>query len=328
MRPPGFWQTGGLLSDALAPLGAFTAALTARRVARPGWRAPIPVICVGNAVVGGTGKTPIVLDLAARLTARGIAVHCLTRGYGGAARGITRVDPRHHTSPEVGDEALLLADTAPTWAGADRAAAARAAVAAGAQALLMDDGLQNPTLEKTASLLVIDGATGFGNGRLLPAGPLREPVARAAARCRAAIMIGADQTGAAAALPANLPILQATLAPGPDMLAQAGRIVLAFAGIARPRKFFATLEQAGMVLAECRSFADHHSYTARELASLRFRAAALGAPLVTTWKDFVRIPPADRGGIMPLSARLTWEREAAVDALLSSLMPSLHNAIN
>src|SRR5271165_2755107 len=170
MTQPNFWQTGGLLSDSLAPFGAITAALTARRVARPGWHAPVPVICVGNAVVGGAGKTPVVLDLAARLSARGVAVHCLTRGYGGAARGAARVDSARHTAADVGDEALLLAARAPTWAGADRAATARAAVAEGAQALLMDDGLQNPSLEKTASLLVIDGGAGFGNGRLLPAG--------------------------------------------------------------------------------------------------------------------------------------------------------------
>jgi tetraacyldisaccharide 4'-kinase len=321
MTPPRFWQTGGLLPTALAPFGAITAAITARRVARAGWRAPVPVICVGNAGVGGSGKTPVVLDLAARLTRRGVAVHCLTRGYGGSARGVTRVDPTGHTAAEVGDEALLLAAVAPTWVGADRGASGRAAVAAGAQALLMDDGLQNPTLEKTVSLLVIDGGAGFGNGRLLPAGPLREPVARAAARCRAAVMIGADQRGAAAALPADLPILQASLAPGPDMLAQAGRVALAFAGIARPGKFFATLEQAGMVLAESRGFADHHSYSARELANLRLRAGALGAVLVTTWKDFVRIPPHARGGILPMSARLAWGRESAVDALLAAIVP-------
>jgi len=321
MTAPAFWQTGGILAAALAPFEVITALITARRVARPGWRAPVPVICVGNAVVGGTGKTPVVLDFAARLSARGVAVHCLARGYGGAARGVTRVDAGRHTAAEVGDEALLLAAAAPTWVGADRAAAARAAVAAGAQALLMDDGLQNPSLEKTASLLVIDGGAGFGNGRLLPAGPLREPVARAASRCRAAIMIGADQTGAAASLPPTLPILQATLAPGPDMLAFAGRIALVFAGIARPGKFFTTLEQAGMVLAERRAFADHHTFTTRELANLRLRAAALGAPLVTTWKDFVRIPPADRAGITPLSAHITWARGSAVDVLLRSLVP-------
>jgi tetraacyldisaccharide 4'-kinase len=302
-------------------VAAAVAAVTAYRVARPDWRAPVPVICCGNVTVGGAGKTTLALDLGRRLVARGHAVHFLLRGYGGAARGVTCVDPARHTAAEVGDEALLLAAVTPTWAGADRGATARAAVAAGAQALLMDDGLQNPTLEKTVSLLVIDGGAGFGNGRLLPAGPLREPIARAAARSRAAVMIGVDRTGATAALPSELPILQAMLAPGPDMLAQAGRVVLAFAGIARPAKFFATLEQAGMVLAESRAFDDHHFYSARELAHLRLRAGALGAALVTTWKDFVRIPPADRGGITPLSAGIVWSRESAVDGLLASVVP-------
>jgi tetraacyldisaccharide 4'-kinase len=319
MTPPAFWRQGGLLSAALLPFAPVTGWLTARRMARAGWRAPVPVICVGNPVVGGAGKTPVVLDLAARLTARGVAVHCLIRGYGGAARHATRVDPALHDAAAVGDEALLLAEAAPTWVGGDRAASARAAVAAGAQALLMDDGLQNPSLEKTASLLVIDGGAGFGNGRLLPAGPLRESVARAAARCRAAVMIGADRLSVAATLPAGLPVLQARLAPGPDMLALAGRTAFAFAGIGRPRKFFASLEEAGLILSGTRDFADHHPYTPQDLAGLRRQAEA--ALLVTTWKDFVRIAPSDRTGIVPLGAQLLWANEAAIDALLAEVVP-------
>ncbi len=184
----------------------------------------------------------------------------------------------------------------------------------------MDDGLQNPSLEKTASLLVIDGGAGFGNRRLLPAGPLREPVRAAADRCRAAIMVGTDRLAAAAALPPQLPIMQASLVPGPGMLAHAGRIAVAFAGIARPRKFFATLEQAGIVLAETRTFADHHVYSARELVALQRRGNALGAALVTTTKDFVRIPANARTDILPLAARLVWAREASIDALLAEIV--------
>jgi tetraacyldisaccharide 4'-kinase len=314
MKPPGFWQSGGVVAAALAPLGHITALLTARRVARAGWLAPVPVICVGNAGVGGTGKTPVVLDLAARLIARGVAVHCLTRGYGGAAHGVTRVEPACHSAAEVGDEALLLAAVAPTWAGADRAASARDAVAAGAQALLMDDGLQNPTLAKTASLLVIDGGAGFGNFRLLPAGPLREPVAVAAGRCRAAVLIGDDRLGALAALPPGLPVLRARLAPGADMLAFAGQRVAAFAGIGRPEKFFATLEEAGIEIAARIAFADHHAYSSRDIAALRRRAGAM--PLVTTWKDYVRLPQEARAFVTPLGARLVWADEAGIDGLL------------
>ena len=182
MRPPAWWDRGGAIPRLLAPAATLVAAAGARRMSRVGWRAPVPVLCCGNATVGGAGKTTVALDLAARLRARAVAVHVLTRGYGGRARGPLRVDPARHDAALVGDEPLLLAAVAPTWVCADRAAGARAAVTDGAGALLMDDGLQNPTLSKTASLLVIDGAAGFGNGRVLPAGPLREPVAAAAPR--------------------------------------------------------------------------------------------------------------------------------------------------
>ena len=234
MRPPAFWRHGSRSPwpALLAPLGTVVAAVTARRIARPGWRAPVPVICCGNVTVGGAGKTTLALDLAGRLCARGVAVHVLLRGYGGTVGGVHRGMPRgtypgmprgtYRVTPGdpaslVGDEALLLAAVAPTWVGADRAASARAAVAAGAEALLLDDGLQNPTLLKDLSLLVVDGASGFGNGRVLPAGPLREPVAAGAARCQAAVLIGADATGAAAHLPAGLPVLRAHLEQGPGV---------------------------------------------------------------------------------------------------------------
>ncbi|MDE2581170.1 MAG: tetraacyldisaccharide 4'-kinase, partial [Rhodospirillales bacterium] len=210
-RAPRFWDAevgGGALPALLAPLAALVAAATARRVARPGWRAPVPVLCVGNATVGGAGKTTVALDLAARLARAGRTPHVLLRGYRGTMRGVRRVAPGD-SAALVGDEALLLAEVAPTWVGADRAASARAAVAAGAGALVMDDGLQNPGLVKDVALLVIDGGFGFGNGRVLPAGPLREPVAAAAARCAAAVLIGEDRHGARAALQPALPVLRA-----------------------------------------------------------------------------------------------------------------------
>jgi tetraacyldisaccharide 4'-kinase len=320
MKPPAFWTTGGLPAWLLSPLEPVTAKLTARRVARPGWRAPVPVFCAGNASVGGAGKTPLVLDLAARLTANGVAVHILARGYGGSAQGPLRVDPADHTASEVGDEALLLAAAAPCWVGADRAAAARAAVAEGAAALLLDDGLQNPTLVKDFCALVIDGSTGFGNERLLPAGPLREPIATAASRCRLAVMIGADRTDAATRLPATLPVLQARMAAGDDMRALAGQAVFAFAAIGRPQKFFLSLLEAGISLAGTRSFADHHVYTPRELAALRADAASCGALLVTSMKDFVRLPMPARTGVTALGAHLAWANEAAIDAFLAEAL--------
>ncbi|MDE2514004.1 MAG: tetraacyldisaccharide 4'-kinase, partial [Alphaproteobacteria bacterium] len=180
---PEFWARRGALSLLLTPLGClYDATGTARRALVHAYRAPVPVICVGNLVAGGAGKTPIVADLARRLTARGVAVHILSRGYGGTLPGPVRVDPDRHDAAAVGDEPLMLARGTPTWVARDRAAGARAAAVAGAQAILMDDGLQNPTLAKDLSLIALDGGYGFGNRRVIPAGPLRETIAHGLAR--------------------------------------------------------------------------------------------------------------------------------------------------
>jgi tetraacyldisaccharide 4'-kinase len=314
---PTFWSHDGVLARALSPLSAVGVALTARRVARPGWRAPVPVICCGNVTVGGAGKTTLVLDLARRLTERGHAVHVLLRGYGGASRGVRRVTAGD-TAALVGDEALLLSAVAPTWTGADRATTGRAAIEAGAAVLLMDDGLQNPTLEKSLSILVIDGRTGFGNGRVLPAGPLREPVANAAARCQAAVLVGPDETGALSRLPPGLPVLRADLVQDEAIGMLAGRVVLAFAGIAIPEKFFGPLRRAGAVVTAARAFPDHHPYTDRELEALRRDAGALGAVLVTTPKDAVRLPPGFPVAVIGVG--LVWESADQVGQLLDSVI--------
>ncbi len=315
MRQPEFWQHDGLLPRLLAPLGFVVGRATARRVARPGWLAPVPVLCCGNAGLGGAGKTSLVLDLARRLLASGVAVHCLTRGYRGQVQGVLRVDPARHGAALTGDEPLLLAEAAPTWVSADRAEAARAAVAAGAALLLMDDGLQNPGLVKTASLLVIDGAVGFGNGLVVPAGPLREPACAAASRCRAGIMIGDDLARARDAVP-ELPMLRARLVPDRCMV---GRRVFAFSGIARPAKFHTTLRDAGVELAGSESFPDHHAFSRRELDRVLAQAAGLRARPVTTPKDAVRLPADIRPEVDVLGVALAWADPAALDRLLSEV---------
>jgi tetraacyldisaccharide 4'-kinase len=316
---PSFWSHDGVAARLLSPLSVVGAALTARRVARPGWQAPVPVICCGNVTVGGAGKTTLVLDLARHLVERGRAVHVLLRGYGGSARGVHRV-AQDDPAALVGDEALLLAAVAPTWIGGDRAASGRAALGAGADVLLMDDGLQNPTLTKSFSILVVDGATGFGNGRVLPAGPLREPVAAAAARCRAAVLIGSDATGALSRLPPDLPVLRAGLVQDPSIAALAGQRVLAFAGIAIPEKFFGPLRRAGSVVAAARAFPDHHPYLPRDLAALQLQAEALDARLVTTPKDAVRLPPGFRANVTVVGVGLIWEDCDGIDRLLDAAL--------
>lgn len=318
---PAFWRHGAASPwpVVLAPIAMVVAGITARRMARPGWRAPVPVICCGNVTVGGAGKTTLALDLGRRLRASGVAVHFLLRGYGGAVCGPHRV-ASGDSATMVGDEALLLAAVAPTWVGADRAASACAAVAAGARALVLDDGLQNPGLAKDLSLLVIDGATGFGNGRVLPAGPLREPVAAGAARCQAAVLIGPDATAAAARLPPGLPVLRARLEPGAEIAALRGLPVLAFAGLAIPGKFFDGLERAGVALAARRGFPDHHPYRETELRAVLEEAERLGAVAVTTPKDAARLPQAMRDRVRVVGVELVWEDAAAIGSLLARVV--------
>ncbi len=322
MRPPAFWQDpdARLAPRLLSPLGLVTAWATRRRLRHPGWQAPVPVICCGNVGVGGAGKTTLALDLLQRLRARGIVVHALTRGYGGRAKGVLRVDPSRHDASLVGDEALLLAGEAPTWVSADRAASARAAVAQGAQCLVMDDGMQNPGLLQDTTLLVIDGESGFGNGRLLPSGPLRESVGSGAARAQAAILIGRDRCGALAQLPVGLPVLQASLMMAPEAKALRGRRLMAFAGIGRPEKFFEALDAVGLEIIRRASFPDHHPYRAAELDRLAGHAEGLHALLVTTPKDAARLPAGFRSRVIILGVSLCWDDPAKIEAVLDELL--------
>jgi tetraacyldisaccharide 4'-kinase len=297
----------------LLPISWLFAGIVTRRNSRIGWRAPVPVICSGNATVGGAGKTTVTLDLANRLRSRGIAVHILLRGYRGAARGTRRVQP-DDTVFLTGDEALLLAEAAPTWIGADRAASARCAIAAGAELLLLDDGLQNQSLAKTASLLIVDGVTGFGNGLVFPAGPLREPVAAATLRCSLAVLIGPDVTNSRRMLQTRLPVLHAELVQNEEISVLVGKRTLAFTGIAFPKKFFTALEQAGLVIVERKAFPDHHIFTQSELVHLETAAQEFGAVLATTPKDAVRLPNAM--AVHVVGVHLAWGTEAALEVLL------------
>ncbi|MBU6419131.1 MAG: tetraacyldisaccharide 4'-kinase [Proteobacteria bacterium] len=314
MIAPEFWTRRGPAAQLLRPFGLITRIATASRVRRAGVSIGIKTICVGNVGVGGSGKTVVALDILTRLPGRPFA---LTRGYGGALRGPLLVERGLHTAAEVGDEALLLAELAPTIKAEDRAAGARMALAEGATAIVMDDGLQNPALRKDLSLLVIDGGYGFGNGLLLPAGPLREPVQSAAWRCHAAVLVGDDETGALARLPPSMPVLRANLTP--DCVEPLGRRpVIAFAGIGRPEKFFRSVLSLGAELVNSHAYPDHHVYAAKEAKALLAEAADTGAKLVTTAKDFVKLPPALRAACLVVRARLAWEDEAALDLLLNA----------
>jgi tetraacyldisaccharide 4'-kinase len=307
----------------LQPLAIFYAAAgSARRHLTQAQRVPVPVVCVGNIVAGGAGKTPVALSLAGRLQQRGLDPHFLSRGYGGEIAGPLRVDPSRHGATEVGDEPLLLAAAAPTWISRDRVAGAHAAAAAGASLIIMDDGFQNPSIAKDLSLVVIDGGYGFGNGQVMPAGPLREPIRAGLARADAVVLVGEDACGAAALLGAT-PVLHARLRPvgDPDWR---DRAIVAFAGIGRPAKFFATLDGLGARIVERRGFPDHHRYAEDELASLARAADKAGAVLVTTEKDAARLPAAWRARVATLPVEIKWQDAAMLDALFSRKL-ALHD---
>ncbi len=326
MRAPDFWQSGGALSALLAPVGCLYALGGRLRHAIAAPRsAAMPVICVGNIVAGGAGKTPVVLSLGAKLAARPALagrVHVLTRGYGGELSGPVRVDPLVHDAWKVGDEPLLLARTLPTWVARDRISGAAAAISAGATLLILDDGLQNPGLLKDLSFVVIDGGAGFGNGRVIPAGPLREPIDDGLARADGVIIVGDDRTGAAqriATLRPELPILPARLVPTPDSAAAlAGKPLVAFAGIGRPEKFFESLRMLGCDLKATRSFGDHHPYSAKDANALIALAGEHEARLVTTAKDAVRWPGDAERKPLVLDVEIAWGDEIALDLLLAA----------
>lgn len=332
MAAPRFWfnpsDRPGLAARLLAPLGALYAALTARRLRQEGYRPAVPVICVGNINVGGTGKTPAAIALAQRLNARGVAVHVVTRGHGGSLAGPVRVDERRHSAAQTGDEPLLLAAFAPTWVARDRAAGVRAAEAAGAQIVLLDDGFQNPGVVQDFAIVVVDASRGFGNGRCLPAGPLREPVAVGLARADLLLVIGEPeaQAGFAAewgdSLPAGLPVVAARLQPLATGMTWQGLRLLAFAGIGNPGKFFATVRAQGADLVRAEPLEDHQPLSEALMTRLERDAKALAAQLVTTEKDAVRLPASFRSKVLTLPVRLEPHDWGPLDAALAKLLPA------
>ncbi len=324
LATPRWWysrdgKTGAIARLLLWPISLVWAAVTARRIARgrpvdPG----VPVVCVGNLTMGGTGKTPVVREIARRL---GGAV--LSRGYGGSLAGPVQVDPAHHTAAEVGDEPLMLARDMAVWIARDRAAGALAAAQAGAAVIVMDDGHQNPSVAKTLSLVVVDGETRddewpFGDGRVFPAGPMREPLKVGLGRADAAVVLlpadlDAPDPELVAALSA-VPVLIARLAPAapPPDGPQVG-----FAGVGKPWKVERALQAAGCELQDFWPFPDHHPYDDATLQRLADRAAQFGAGLVTTEKDWARLPAPWRPRVVAWPVRAVFDDEAALDALLS-----------
>lgn len=292
-EPPFWWQAPGLAARLLAPAAAIYGAIAATRLRRQGRHADLPVICIGNLTVGGSGKTPAAIAVARLALRAGLRPVFLTRGYGGRIAGPLRVCASA-SAADVGDEPLLLARTAPTIVARDRTAGAAAIARGSADAIVMDDGLQNPSISKDVALVALDGRRGVGNGRVIPAGPLRAPLQTQLQRAHAVLLVGEAGEGARfgvrAAQAHGLPVFTARLEPRESGVAELGaQPVLAYAGIADPEKFFATLTRAGIVPAARFSFPDHHRYSASDAARLIAHAREGGLQLVTTEKDLVRL---------------------------------------
>lgn len=326
MRPPAFWDASPRhpFARALAPVGALYGRFTAARMDRPGTTGSCPVLCVGNLTLGGAGKTPTALAIAAMLHDLGARPAFLTRGYGGSLAGPVLVDHAHHNAAQVGDEPLLLARAATTVVSRDRPAGARLCAETGASVIVMDDGLQNPNLAKDLSLAVVDAGVGIGNGLPFPAGPLRVPLERQWRHVDGLVLVGEGEAGERVVVLARdqgLPVLRARLLPDLAERHMAGRRLLAFAGIGRPEKFFATLRDTGADVVAQRSFPDHHAYREGELAGLNAEAKRLGASLITTQKDLVRLPAAFAERVEVLAVSLFFESAGDV-------LPSLRQLIS
>ena len=317
MKAPAFWyRSPGVMSKLLAPLESLWLAGAALRRARAGsrYQAKTWVICIGNVVAGGAGKTPTALAIANLLKQAGKDVVFVTRGYGGREYGPLLVDPAKHSVRDVGDEALLLARVAPTWMGRDRVATLRLAELPGTNVIL-DDGLQDRRLWLDFAFLVIDGATGLGNGHVMPAGPLREPLEDALKRVTAVVLAGAiDVQNIASRI--RCPIFHAAIRPDLSDHFPHAQKFFAFAGIGRPEKFYATCREAGLTLTGTKDFPDHHVFTGSDIARLRRQAKSLEARLLTTEKDWVRLPQEFRDEVTVLPIRFEFAEHVAMAQLL------------
>lgn len=321
MRAPEFWQKKSFITSVLQPLG-FLYDLAGRvrwMIIKP-MQAQKPVICVGNFVVGGAGKTPVSLSIAQYLQNEGLNIHFLCSGYGGYVKGPLLVDLNQHTAQEVGDEALLLAAIAPTWVGRNRSRTAKRAIREGADILVMDDGFQNPTLKKNKSIVVVDGEYGLGNRLVMPAGPLREKLSRGLERADAIVIIGEDKFGLKSEFQKTHFVTTAKLVPDPIFVENfKNRRVVAFAAIARPEKFFKTLHQAGTDIIARHIFPDHYNFHPKDLESIIQTAERENASMVTTTKDAVKLPESLKHKIDILKVDLDWHNQADLKNFLKGV---------
>ncbi len=324
MRQPQFWyQKPGLKAWMLAPIAAIWDQAAKTRLRRScALSAGVPVICIGNVNVGGTGKTPMTIALAQRLSEAGRKPHIVTRGYGGDEPGPVLVDERRHSSSNVGDEPLLLAAFAPTWVARDRLEGARQAAEAGATEILLDDGHQYPRLARDLTILTVNAAVGFGNEKVMPAGPLREELARGLSRADVLVVVGSlsnyrvFQGSNSGKLP--LPTTRAELRPLKTGIDWEGLDVVAFAGIGQPDSFYQTVAALGAKIKHSIALGDHQPLDGRLMRRLETVARNRNAQLVTTEKDAVRLSREWRSKVLTIPVRMKLDSWELIDRRLHS----------
>ena len=322
-REPWFWRdqsfSASITSAALSPLGAIYNLIQKLQWARTKpLKVRAPTICIGGVTLGGVGKTPFAILLCEQFRQRGLSAHIATRGYGGTANETLKVDPSVHDSKIVGDESLLHAVRTPTWIAKNRNLAVNAAINAGAEVVVLDDGFQNAATVKSFSFLLVDNADPVGNGRVFPAGPLREPLPQAMRRADACVAItrspGETLNPLIMAESGDTPVVTARLELDRTVLPPSAT---AFCGIGAPHRFRESLETAGVSVKSFFPFANHHPYSSADITALRRASREAAAPLVTTEKDFVRLPPDWRQGITCVRAEMVIDDEAQMESLVT-----------
>ena len=320
MKTPSFWHADGFIPKLLEPLAQLYKCLSfLERSLRSKTKIDVPVLCIGNLVSGGAGKTPIALSIGQKLNAKH-NISFLTRGYGGIEAGPIEVNPDEHSSYEVGDEALILSEVGSTWVSRNRTAGAIAAKNAGFEIVIMDDGFQHTSLVKTLSFVIIDGPYGFGNGRLIPAGPLREPIYSGLKRADIIVLVGEVNPSIIELLPNNKPLLRASLVPAEMGKPLSNNNVIGFAGIGRPTKFLETLEKMGLNIIDFVAFPDHYRFRESEIRELYEKATEVDAILVTTFKDMKRVPKNVAHLCQPIGITVVWEDDSKIQQLLDSVI--------
>ena len=322
LKAPKFWylKRDTLFSLFFYPLSLlFRLGTQIRNAASTSKKSSLPIICVGNIVVGGAGKTPVSLKIGKMLIEAGYHPHFVSKGYSGIIKNNTLIE-NWHSPKSVGDESLLLSNIAPTWIGLDRNKSIKLAEKKGADSIIMDDGFQNPTIYKDFSIVVINASQEFGNRRVIPSGPLRESIKKGFSRTNLIVIIGDVTDSLKKIIPDHIPIILAKFAINNENKIFKGQKITAFAGIAYPEKFFTSLKDQGAKIVRKSTYPDHHIYDENDLLSLAEVANQTNSILVTTQKDFIRIPKSYRSLISTLDGEIIFENEIVLKEILTNII--------